>query len=89
MGDTIEDMDIEIEQKVNKIDFLENKIGLPGCKIIEQMNKLGLNKISSKKRPRILDRLINSLNNHKYIKNKKVMKVKLLMKRSALIFICL
>ena len=25
MGDTIEDMDIEIKQKGNKIEFLENK----------------------------------------------------------------
>ena len=28
MGDTIEDMAIEIEQKDNEIDFLENRIGL-------------------------------------------------------------
>ena len=28
MGDTIDDMDIEIEQKDNKISFLENKIGV-------------------------------------------------------------
>ena len=40
-GDTIEDMDIEIEQKVSKIEFLENKIGLPDCKVIEEMNRLG------------------------------------------------
>ena len=79
MGYTIEDMDIEIEQKVNKIEFLEKKVvGLPDCKIIEQMNKLGLIKISSKRKGhRILDRLKISLNNHKYIKNKKVIKTKI------------
>ena len=71
MGDTIEDMDIEIEQK-DKIEFLENKIGLPDCKVIEEMNRLGLNKISSKRKgDRIMDRLNNSLKNHKHIKNKK------------------
>ena len=39
MGDFIEDMDIEIEQK-DKIEFLENKIGLPDCKVIEEMKRL-------------------------------------------------
>ena len=72
MGDTIEDMDREIEQKDNKIDSLENKIGLPDCKVIDEINRLGLNQISSNpKFDRIMDRLHNSLNNHKYQKNKK------------------
>ena len=44
MGNTTEDMNIEIEQKDNKIEFLEDKIGLPGCKVIEEMNRLGLEK---------------------------------------------
>ena len=38
MGDTIEDMDIEIEQKDKKRELLENKIGLPVRKFIEDMN---------------------------------------------------
>ena len=42
-------MDIEIEQKDIKIEFSENKIGLPDSKVIE-VNKIKLNKISSKKR---------------------------------------
>ena len=42
-GGTIEDMDMEIEQKDNKTDFLENKIGLADYKVIEEMNWLGLN----------------------------------------------
>ena len=50
MGDTIEDLDIEIEQKDNEMEFLENKIRLPDCKVIKEMNRLGLNKISSKRR---------------------------------------
>ena len=66
MGDTIEHMDIEIEQKDNKTEFLENKIGLTVCKVFEEMNKLGLNKVSSKRKGnRIKDRLNNSLKNHK------------------------
>ena len=34
MRDTIEDMDIEIEQRDNKLEFLENKIRLPDCKVV-------------------------------------------------------
>ena len=72
MGDTFEDVDIEIEQKDNKKEFLESKIGLPDCKIIEEMNKLGLNRISSKRKgDRFMDRLNSSLNNLKNNKNKK------------------
>ena len=68
MRDTIEYMDIEIEQKDNKIESLENKIGLPDCRVIEEMNRLGLNKITFKRKgDRILDRLNNLLNNHIYI----------------------
>ena len=34
MGDTIEDMDIQMEQQDNKIAFIKIKIGLPDSKII-------------------------------------------------------
>ena len=34
MGETVEDMDIETEQKHNKIEFLENEIRLPDFKVI-------------------------------------------------------
>ena len=68
MGDTIEDIDIEIERKGNKIGLLENKIGLPDSKIIEHMRKRGLNKITSKRKSdRIIDRLNSSFKIHKYI----------------------
>ena len=43
MGDTIKDMVIEIEQKEK--DFLENKIGEPVCKNIDELKTLGLNKL--------------------------------------------
>ena len=36
MGDTIEDMGIELEQKDNKTEFFENKIGLPDCKLLRR-----------------------------------------------------
>ena len=72
MGDTIEDMDIEIEQKNNSTDISKIKIGLPDCKIFEEMIKLGLEKIkSTRKGDSIMDILNNSLKNHKFIKNKK------------------
>ena len=47
MGDTIEDMDIEKERKNEKVGIFE-KIGVPDSKFIEEMNKLGLGKLSSK-----------------------------------------
>ena len=72
MPATIEGMDTEKEQKDNRTHFLENKIGLPDCKIVEELSKVGFEKISSEKKgDRIMDRLNNSLNNHKNLKNKK------------------
>ena len=72
MGDTIEDMDIEKGQKDNKKDFLESKIGLTDCKVIEELNRLGLKKVSSKRKAdKIMDKLNISPNNHKDIKNEK------------------
>ena len=49
MADTIEDMVEVMEQKNNKIEFLENKLRLPDSKVYEELNRIGLNKISSKK----------------------------------------
>ena len=70
MGDTINDMDVEIEHKDNKISFLENKIGVADNKVIEEMNRLDLNKISDKeKNNRIMNRLNKTLNKHNYIKS--------------------
>ena len=42
MGDTTEDTDIELEQKDNKTEILENKIELPDCKVIKEMKNLGI-----------------------------------------------
>ena len=59
-------MDIKLEQKDNKIQFSEDEIGIPGSKVIEEMNRLVLNKISNKrKNDRILDRLNETRHNHK------------------------
>ena len=70
MGETISDMDMEIEQKDNKIQFLEDKIGIPDSKVIEEMNRLDLTKLSCKEKiDRILNRLNKTIHNHKYIKN--------------------
>ena len=69
MGYTIDDMDIEIEQKDNKISFLEKMIGVTDDKIVEEMNRLFLNKISDKeKNNRIMNRINKTLNKHNYIK---------------------
>ena len=71
MGDTIEDMDIETEQKGKKKQFLEKKIRLPDCNVIDETKKLGLNNISSRrKNARNTRRLINVFNIHNYIENK-------------------
>ena len=69
MGETISDMDIEIEQKENKIQFLEDKTGVSDPKVVEEINRLDINKISSKKNDRIMNRLNKTLSNHKYNKN--------------------
>ena len=70
MGETISDMDMEIEQKDNKVQFLEDKIGIPDSNVIEEMNKLDLSKISCKeKNEGIMNRLNKTLHNHHYIRN--------------------
>ena len=70
MGDTIEDMGLETQQKDNKKELFENKIGFSDCKVFEEMNRLGQNKISSKRKgDSILDRLNISLNIQNYFKN--------------------
>ena len=70
MGERINDMDIEIEEKDNKINYLENKIGISDEKVIEEMSNLNLNNIINKeKNDRIMNRLNKTLNNHKYITN--------------------
>ena len=48
MCETISDMDKELEQKDNKIQFLEDKIAIPDSKVIEEMNRLDLNNLSNK-----------------------------------------
>ena len=51
---------------------MKNKVGLTKSKVIEEMNKLGLNENSSgRKCDRNMDSLNISLSNHKYNKNKK------------------
>ena len=83
MGDTFEDMDIDKEQKDDKIDFLANKIGLRGSKVGEEMNELKLNKISCKRKGvRIIDRSNISRNN---LKNNKKTKTKIFQQKKALI----
>ena len=37
MGETISDKDIELEQKDNTIQLLQDKIGIPDSKVIEEM----------------------------------------------------
>ena len=70
MGETISDMDIELEHKDNKIQFSESKIGTPDSKYVKEMKRVGLSKISSKdKCDRIIKRLRKTFNIHKYIKN--------------------
>ena len=63
-------MDIGIEQKDKKTEILENKLGIAGCKVTEEMNETGVKKVSfDRKSDRIMNRINSSLNNHKYNKN--------------------
>ena len=41
--DKISDIDIELEQKDDKLQFSEDKIGIPDSKVIEELNGLDLN----------------------------------------------
>ena len=50
MGETISDMDKELKQKEDKFQFLEDKKGIPDSKVIEEMHRLELNKISNKEK---------------------------------------
>ena len=66
MEETISDMEMEVEQKDKKIHFLEDKIGIPDSKVIDEMNRLDLNKLSCKEEnDRIMKRLNKTLTNHK------------------------
>ena len=66
MGDTKSDMDIEVEQKENKINFLADKIEIPDSKVVEEINRLDLKDISSKgKSDRLIIMLNKTLNNTK------------------------
>ena len=47
MGETISDIDVELQRKYKKIQFLEDKIGTPDSEIVEEMNRLDSNEISS------------------------------------------
>ena len=70
MGEIIGDMDIELEQKDKKIQFLENKMGIADDQIVEERNRLDLNKLYNKgKKDRIMYRLNKTHNNHKYVTN--------------------
>ena len=70
MGDTISQMDVELEQNDNNMHFSEDKIGIPDFKVVEEENRLDLNKISSKgKGDEVMNRLNKTPNKHKKIKN--------------------
>ena len=52
-------MDIQLEQKDNKRQFLDDETGMPDSKIVDKMKRLHLNKITSKNES---DRVMNRLN---------------------------
>ena len=63
-------MDLEIEQKDNKVEILENKKRRPDFKILEELNKFCSNELSNQeKNDRNMNRLNKTLTNHKHIKN--------------------
>ena len=72
MGETLSDMDKEIEQRDIKRKSSENKIGKTDSEVKEEMKRSDLNKtLSKEKNDRIMKRLNKTLNNYKYIKNNK------------------
>ena len=68
MGETIGDMDIELQQKDNKIHFSEDKIVIAEVKVGEILNKLDLNKLSKKQKiDRKMYRINKNFIDHIYI----------------------
>lgn len=68
MGDTIADMDIEIEEKDSKINYLEKKIGITDKEIIKEMSNKGIKLIKEEDRnKRILKRLNKNNEKHKQL----------------------
>ena len=67
MEETLSNMNIELEGKDNKTQFLEGKLGMPDSKKVEEMNRLDLNKTSSKDRT---NTIMNWLKKHLLIVNK-------------------
>ena len=66
MSESISGMDIELEQIDNKIHLLEHDIGIRDSKFIEEMNRLDLNKISSKEEyDRIMKRIKKTWQSYK------------------------
>ena len=68
MGETIADMDEEIEDKDNKISFLQNKIGISDKAIVKEMTKLNIKIADVDRNQRILKRLKNTDDKHKMLK---------------------
>ena len=69
MGEAISDKDVELEQKDNKIQILEEKRRIPDSKFVEEMKTLDLNKTWCKEENnKIMNRLYETLTNHKYKK---------------------
>ena len=50
MGDNFEDVETEIEEKNIKIEFSQNRIGLPDSKVIDKMDILWLSITSSERK---------------------------------------
>ncbi len=68
MGETIADMDEEIEEKDNKITFLQNKIGISDKAVVKEMTKLNIKISDVDRNQRILKRLKITDDKHKMIK---------------------
>ena len=71
MGETISDMEVELEQNDNKTQTIEDKIKIPDSKVIEEMYRLNLNtKSNNEKNDRIMNMLNKTLNKTKIFKKK-------------------
>jgi hypothetical protein len=68
MGEAIGDMDIEIEEKDNKINFLKNKIGMSDKEITKEMAILKIRTSDVDINARIMKRLRDIDEKHKMLK---------------------
>jgi uncharacterized coiled-coil protein SlyX len=67
MGEEIADMDIEIEEKTNQINYLTNKIGITEVDFIKEYSKTNIEPINTDRKKRVWERMNRRNERHKQL----------------------